>query len=97
VEERVLPAVTSPQWRDPALDACYAPVVELALKEANQPLPEIADNLYAVFHQTGDRLGFENIYFERRRRLARSAVALLRCQDKPHERALLEASLQSKL
>ncbi len=95
--QQLLPDKASTQWRDPALDDFYAPLVVLALQEADTPLPEIPDFLYEAFHRSGERLEFENLYFERRRRLARAAIALLRCQNRGPERTALEASLKNKL
>jgi hypothetical protein len=44
-------------------------------RERHEPLPPLPDELYALFYQTGERLPFEGVYFERRRRLGRIAAS----------------------
>lgn len=76
-----LPPFGSPEWlaaRDnPAVQSWLPALTALALAEADAPLPELTDELYADFFKTGDRLPFERPYFERRRRLGRAAIALV--------------------
>jgi len=77
----LLPPLASPAWtqaaRVPMVAAWLTSLRELAATEALQPLPILDDALYAEFHRSGERLSFERLYFERRRRLARAAVCAL--------------------
>jgi hypothetical protein len=76
-----LPLLGDPAWtavRDnPAVLSWLTPLLARADTEAVSPLPTLTDELYADFFKTGARLPFENIYFERRRRLGRAAMAVL--------------------
>lgn len=76
-----LPAHGDPRWTAAFSTAFAAPfLAELtrrAREEATQPLPELTDALYRDYAATGIRLHFETRYFERRRRFARAAIALL--------------------
>ncbi len=76
-----LPPLSDSIWSDlrnnPAVTVWLNPVIELATAESEQPLPELTDELYADFFKTGNRLPFEQPYFERRRRLGRAAMAVL--------------------
>ena len=78
---RLLPPLGSAPWQQVASNPVAAnwisQIDDLASKEAAEPLPVLTDALYAQFHQTGNRLRFERLYFERRRRLARAAMAAL--------------------
>jgi hypothetical protein len=49
----------------------------VAESEAFAPLPPLPDELYESFFKTGQRLPFEKVYFERRRRLGRLAMTVL--------------------
>ena len=84
----LLPPLGDNRWAaafaNPALDKMLSSLVERARTEIDQPLPELTDALYRDFSKTGMRLRFENVYFERRRQLARAAVALL---ADPHDEA----------
>jgi hypothetical protein len=75
----------SASWRRKAANSAvqefFAPVVEAAYAEVEQPMPEPTDELYAEFSRTGNRLLFEERYFERRRRFSRAAMAILLDQD----------------
>lgn len=78
----LLPPVDAPEWRaaqeNPELMRWMGPVLELAEREAQAPtMPPLTDELYAHFGQTGDRLTFERVYFERRRQLGRAAIRVL--------------------
>jgi hypothetical protein len=50
---------------------------ERAETVAIEPLPVLTDEHYAIFFKTRERLTFETIYFERRRRLAAVAMMVL--------------------
>jgi len=97
----LLPPLDAPEWRrvaaDPKVQLLVKPLRARTEQEAAEPLPELPDDLYADFHRTGVRLRFERVYFERRRRLARAAVALLLCAVDDPWRARLEASVLAKL
>lgn len=41
----------------------------------NQSIPELTYSLFALFAETGDRQGYDKIYFERRKRLTTLAIA----------------------
>jgi hypothetical protein len=77
----LLPPVGSDAWlrarENKIVAALAAPLRERALGECGKPLPVLTDELYADFRATGLRLAFENVYFERRRRLARAVGTLL--------------------
>jgi hypothetical protein len=87
-----LPTFDSGQWKvlmDRPVTARYRTLlVDRALDEADTPLPVLTDDLYQAFARSGQRIGFENTYFERRRRLARAAVALLASDGEPESRVL---------
>jgi hypothetical protein len=76
-----LPLLGDPAWNsvrdNPAVIAWLNPLITRADAEADEPLPELTDELYADFFKTGKRLPFETPYFERRRRLGRAAIAVL--------------------
>ena len=76
-----LPLLGDPVWRDagenPTVIPWLIPLTARAGAEAEEPLPAFTDELYGDFFKTGARLPFETVYFERRRRLARAAIAML--------------------
>lgn len=76
-----LPPQGAPEWNDvrqhPGFADCLRRHVGETLAIASEPLPELTDELYADFHQTGERIPFERPYFERRHRLVSTAVAAL--------------------
>ena len=77
----LLPPLGSPIWQDATRKTLLASqlkeLVRRADEEAGEPCPALTDDLYGDYVVHGVRLPFERIYFERRRRLARAAVALL--------------------
>jgi hypothetical protein len=77
----LLPPLGSEPWQhaqqNPHVRTLTAWLRERALREGSEALPILTDELYASFKATGRRIAFESVYFERRRRLARAAVALL--------------------
>lgn len=94
-----LPPMEDPVWQaargNPAT-ACWLPgLVTQATAEALEPLPPLPDALYGDFFKTGLRLPFEKVYFERRRRLARAALALLTVESS--KRDLFRESFIQKL
>lgn len=97
VGNRVLPLIDDDVWRNSRFDAYFSPLLDLAMCEHSAPMPELTDDLYADFHQTGKRLAFESRYFERRRRLSRAAISVLRCGADAKVRELLQQSLVAKL
>jgi len=76
-----LPPVDAKVWRatfaKPAAAGWLVSIREQAEREFAAPLPVLTDELYALFHQTGERIQFEQVYFERRRRLARAVICRL--------------------
>jgi hypothetical protein len=94
----LLPELGDPAWRQVA----YRPLVrkwlssirQLAVKEIGKPMPELTEELYHEFYVSGARLPFESAYFERRRRLARAAIAAL--LDESPERDQWLGSLRDK-
>lgn len=76
-----MPPLGDARWsaaRDnPAVRAWLTPLTARALAEADEPLPALTDDLYRDFFKTGARLPFEKVYFERRRRLGRAAIAFV--------------------
>jgi len=57
-------------------------------------MPELSDDLYREFYVNGSRVPFESAYFERRRRLARAAIATI--LDESEERGQWLDSLRDK-
>jgi hypothetical protein len=96
----VLPPMGAPQWRQvaarPAVARWLEQIREAARKEAAEPIPELTPDLYAEYHRSGFRLGFERLYFDRRSRLARAAVAYLMAssQSGPEKEAFRNSFLQ---
>lgn len=80
-----LPPLGAPEWTaaraNPAVASWIAPLLARAEADIAEPMPVLTDELYADFFKTGDRLPFERPYFDRRRRLARAAIALLLAAD----------------
>ncbi len=78
-----LPFAGDPKWAAAFALPHLTPALAQILRRANDPaerdapLPELTDALYRDYAATGTRIHFEKIYFERRRRLARAAIALL--------------------
>ena len=77
----LLPSIGSSEWKrvagNPVIRKLMPPFRARAEAELLEPLPVLTDALYAEFHLTGNRLHFENLYFERRRRVARAAMCAL--------------------
>jgi hypothetical protein len=96
----LLPSIGSDAWqraqRNSIVVALAKPLREQALDECIRPLPLLTDELYASFRATGRRVQFENVYFERRRQLARAAVTLLLAEPNDPQRAALTASILEK-
>lgn len=78
---RLMPPMDAPEWeaakKKPAVQKWMKSIQALVGIEAFEPLPPLPDDLYALFYKTGERLPFESVYFERRRRLARVAMTVL--------------------
>ncbi|MBD2867331.1 heparinase II/III family protein [Paenibacillus arenilitoris] len=66
-------------WQAIAASPHYAEMAREVEEEGGRllesPIPELTPELYGLFEKTGNRLTFESVYFERRRRL--TAFALL--------------------
>lgn len=76
-----LPPLGDPAWAslfdEPRLRSTLDALVERAAGEAAEAMPVLTDEMYAEFRAAGTRMGFESVYFERRRRMGRAAIALL--------------------
>ncbi|WP_043585539.1 heparinase II/III domain-containing protein [Geminisphaera colitermitum] len=82
-----LPPLGAPRWTAAFVQPHLVPTLVEIIRRASDPaerdapLPPLTDALYRDFAATGTRIRFEKIYFERRRRLARAAIALLVTPD----------------
>lgn len=78
-QKQVIDPIGSDFWakvaQKPLCQKIQQQLHDRALREAEEPLPELTDELCAIFHETGSRWEFEKAYFERRRRLGRAAMA----------------------
>lgn len=87
---RPMPPMDGTDWeaagRKPAVLKWMNTIREVAETEAFEPLPPLPDDLYALFYKTGQRRPFETVYMERRRRLARVAMAVLMGDASARER-----------
>lgn len=97
----LLPPFGSARWRkaaaNPWIQKLVAPLRARGARECGEPLPSLTDELYASFRKTGVRLTFENVYFERRRQLARAALGLLLAPDHDAAAARFRESMIEKL
>ncbi|MBC2603429.1 heparinase II/III domain-containing protein [Puniceicoccus vermicola] len=93
----LLPPADHAIWRNARYDTYFKPLIALAEQEAEQALPELTNDLYAEFHRSGNRSRFETVYFERRRRIARAAIAYLRLDHDTAARERMGRSLIEKL
>ncbi|HEX4141474.1 MAG TPA: heparinase II/III family protein, partial [Candidatus Methylacidiphilales bacterium] len=97
----LLPPLGSEPWKrareNPVVAALAAPLRERALRECGAPLPVLTDELYASFRATGRRIAFEQVYFERRRQLARAVISLLLAPPSDAPSGALTASMLEKL
>lgn len=95
----LLPPYSSEEWvrvrQNPLIAKLMSPVRERALQELSS-MPELTDELYAEFRQTGRRIGFESVYFERRRHLGRAVLSILTGPPDDPERDKLIASAIAK-
>ncbi len=77
----MMPPLGSERWKSAAESAMVQswmePIRALATKEIGESLPALTDELYREFFTSGNRLPFEDAYFERRRRFARAAMCAL--------------------
>ena len=94
-----LPRFGAEEWtaarKNIAISSWLTPLTIRALAEAEKPMPVLTNKLYAHFFSSGERLPFEKIYFERRRRLSRAAISLLLDDGTARDRLL--ASFLAKL
>jgi hypothetical protein len=76
-----LPPWGDPRWRaagvTPYGEALWGELAALETADCSTPLPQLTPELFSQVHRTGERLPFERVWQERRRRLARAAVRLL--------------------
>jgi hypothetical protein len=93
-----LPPLGNERWSKAFGNPLTTKALELILqrekKERHEPLPELTDELYCGYHITGQRLPFEKIYYERRRRLARASISLLAANGESKE---IQSSFIAKL
>ena len=96
----LLPPLGAERWQvaaaNPLVQKMTRTLRERAEAECGQPLPVLTNELYGEFARTGVRLSFENVYFERRRLLARAALGLLLTEETDPARPRLIASVQEK-
>jgi hypothetical protein len=89
-----LPPLGHARWREAFAHSRLAPMrdelIRRALAEIDAPLPSLSDELYRDYAATGTRYRFERVYFDRRRRFARTAIAVLN-QAEPAPVALATA------
>jgi hypothetical protein len=97
--ESWLPAFDDPCWQKSIEHSELQPlrklIIDRALDIADEPLPSLPVELYQEFARQGTRYGFEGPYFERRRRLGRTAFALMATQGKT--RSILISSFCEKI
>ncbi|MBP3961951.1 hypothetical protein [Paenibacillus lignilyticus] len=71
-------ASSAAKWEEIAGSPHYADMVREVEKEGKlleqTPIPELTSELYGHFERTGNRLMYEGVYFQRRRRLAAFAI-----------------------
>src|SRR4051812_3155582 len=93
----LLPPVGDPAWtavrNNPLLTPLLTDIRQRAMQDLDQPMPVLTDEMYADFSVTGRRLPFESQYFERRRRLARAAIATLTEPNEQQRQVLLRSAL----
>ncbi|WP_259729173.1 heparinase II/III-family protein [Synechococcus sp. CS-1333] len=79
--QALLPAWGDARWQaaahTPYGHALVAELKALEVADCRAPLPLLTAELYSQVHRSGERLPFERVWQERRRRLARAAVRLL--------------------
>jgi len=96
----LLPPVGDAAWRhvaaNPVIEKQLHQLLERALAEVDEPLPDLTDEMYADYFKTGRRLRFETQWFERRRRLARAVLSAALEQD-PGVRDQLITSTLAKM
>lgn len=97
----LLPVLGSTEWqrvaRNPQLSNFITRLQQRAENEWDLPLPTLTDELYAITARTGSRAEFESVYFERRRMLARAAIAFLLRESGNPNHARLERTLVTKV
>lgn len=80
-QELLLPLWGDPRWQVAAITpygrALLGELNTLEAADRSTPLPQLTPVLYSQVHRSGERLPFERVWQERRRRLARAAVRLL--------------------
>lgn len=81
----LLPPHGDARWQEcagkPATQMLLSAILPRAQAERHEPLPFLSDELYREFHRSGNRMKFEKVYFERRRRLARAVFCALFAPD----------------
>ncbi len=84
----LLPPLADARWQEcaqkPVTQTLLAAILPRALSEKEEPLPQLTDELASEFHRSGKRMPFEKVYFERRRRLARSVFCALLAPTSSH-------------
>lgn len=65
-----------------------------ASRMLGEPVPQLTDELFRAFRETGERLSYEKVYFEKRKRLNAFAImAWLRPETTAYREALHETAL----
>lgn len=79
---------------DETLAGLIGEVEAEASRMLSEPIPELTDELFRAFRETGERLSYEKVYFEKRKRLNAFAImAWLRPEATAFHEALHETAL----
>ncbi|TYP73070.1 hypothetical protein [Paenibacillus methanolicus] len=81
----------------PGYDEMKQELLEEGSRLADRPIPELTQELYGLFEATGNRLAYEGVYFERRRRLTTFALLHLLFPGEPPYARRLEETIESIL
>ncbi|MFC4102593.1 hypothetical protein [Paenibacillus xanthanilyticus] len=81
----------------PSYDEMKQELLEEGRRLADRPIPELTQELYGLFEATGNRLAYEGVYFERRRRLTTFALLNLLFPEEPSYAQHLEEIIASIL
>jgi hypothetical protein len=86
-------------WKRIANDSLYADMIKEIKDEGErlltEPIPELTQELYALFETTGNRLSYESLYFNRRRRLTTFALLSLLYPDNAAYKSALERIVEA--
>ena len=96
-----MPEGSKIDWLEIASSPLYSEMVSEVEEEGRQlqqdPVPALTPQLYALFETTGNRLGYEAVYFQRRRRLTTFALSSFSVSRIIRYRAALAEIIESIL